>query len=46
MAKRKANYAAAIGERSDWQDRLDHFDLDEVAAIHKQGHANVVEALS
>lgn len=46
VAKRKANYAAAIGERSDWQDRLDHLDLDEVAAIHKQGHANVVEALS
>ena len=46
MAKRKANYAAAIGERSQWQDRLDHLDLDEIAAIHKQGHANVVEALS
>ena len=46
VAKRKANYAAAIGERSEWQDRLDHLDLDEVAAIHKQGHASVVEALS
>jgi RNA polymerase sigma factor for flagellar operon FliA len=46
VAKRKANYAAAIGERSDWQDRLDHLDLDEVAAIHKQGHADVVQALS
>ena len=32
VAKRKANYAAAIGERSEWQDRLDHLDLDEVAA--------------
>jgi len=46
VAKRKANYAAAIGERSQWQDRLDHLDLDEIAAIHKQGHADVMQALS
>ena len=46
VAKRKANYAASIAERSQWQDRLDHLDLDEVAALHKQGHARVVEALS
>ena len=46
VAKRKANYAAAIGERSGWQDRLDHLDLDEIAALHKKGHAAVVDALS
>src|SRR5215213_7768980 len=46
VAKRKANYAAAIGERSQWQDRLDHLNLDEVAALHHEGHARVVQALS
>jgi RNA polymerase sigma factor FliA len=46
VAKRKANYAAAISERSDWQDRLDHLDLDEIAAHHKAGHAAVVDSLS
>jgi RNA polymerase sigma factor FliA len=46
VAKRKANYAAAIAERSEWKDRLDHLDLDQVAALHKAGHAAVVEALS
>ena len=46
VAKRKANYAAAISERSQWQDRLDHLDLDEVAALHHEGHARVVRALS
>jgi hypothetical protein len=46
VAKRKANYAAAIAERSEWKDRLDHLDLDQVAALHKAGHVAVVEALS
>lgn len=46
VAKRKANYAASIAERSEWKDRLDHLDLDEIAALHKAGHAAVVEALS
>ncbi len=46
VAKRKANYAAAVGERSDWRDRLDHLDLDEIAAHHRAGHAAVVDALS
>jgi RNA polymerase sigma factor for flagellar operon FliA len=46
VAKRKANYAAAIAERSQWRNRLDHLDLDEVAQLHREGHAAVVEALS
>jgi RNA polymerase sigma factor for flagellar operon FliA len=46
VAKRKANYAASIAERSEWKNRLDHLDLDQVAALHKAGHAAVVEALS
>lgn len=45
VAKRKANYAASIAERSQWQDRLDHLDLDEQAALHREGHARVVDAL-
>ena len=30
VAKRKANYAHAISERSQWSNRLDHIDLDDV----------------
>jgi len=46
VAKRKANYAAAIAERSEWRNRLDHLDLDQIAALHHAGHEAVVEALS
>jgi RNA polymerase sigma factor FliA len=46
VAKRKANYAAAIADRSGWKNRLDHLNLDQVAALHTAGHAAVVEALS